>query len=134
MAVILIALGLIITGIDKWYVLDIAYPAFHVAGAVGKHELSPSIQLYTTGSFAGCSWMSSFADWCIDVSEEEQRVYCGDRPYTYRDGIKHSFAVYRFYRTGTEACYLDPGCILWVCGGGTFDGIFYLVLHRRCDG
>ena len=45
MAVILIALGLIITGIDKWYVLDIAYPAFHVAGAVGKHELSPSIQL-----------------------------------------------------------------------------------------
>ena len=53
MAVILIALGLIITGIDKWYVLDIAYPAFHVAGAVGKHELSPSIQLYTTGNILG---------------------------------------------------------------------------------
>ena len=53
MAVILIALGLIITGIDKWYVLDIAYPAFHVDGTVGSHELSPSIQLYTTGNILG---------------------------------------------------------------------------------
>ena len=53
MAVILIALGLIITGIDKWYVFDIAYPAFHVDGTVGNHELSPSIQLYTTGNILG---------------------------------------------------------------------------------
>lgn len=53
MAVILIALGLIITGIDKWYVLDVAYPVFHVDGVVGSHELSPSIQLYTTGNILG---------------------------------------------------------------------------------
>ncbi|MGN1206349.1 MAG: hypothetical protein ACI4SQ_05105 [Eubacterium sp.] len=53
MAIILIALGLMITGIDKWYVLDVAYPAFHVRGMIGSHEPSPSIQLYTTGNILG---------------------------------------------------------------------------------
>lgn len=53
MAVIIIAIGLMITGIDLWHVLDVPYPAFHVDGTVGTHELSPSIQLYTTGNILG---------------------------------------------------------------------------------
>ena len=53
MAVIIIAIGLMITGIDLWHVLDVPYPAFHVDGTMGTHELSPSIQLYTTGNILG---------------------------------------------------------------------------------
>lgn len=53
MAVILIAIGLLFLGIDIHGVSDIAYPEFHVSGAVGGYELSPSIQDYTTKNILG---------------------------------------------------------------------------------
>ena len=53
MAVILIAIGMLLTGIDIHGRFGILYPAFHVGGAVGKYELSESIQLYTTKNILG---------------------------------------------------------------------------------
>ena len=47
MAVILIAIGMLLTGIDIHGQFGIWYPAFHVEGAVGKYELSESIRLST---------------------------------------------------------------------------------------
>lgn len=53
MAVILIAIGLLFLGIDLHGVSGVAYPEFHVSGSVGKYELSPSIQAYTTNNILG---------------------------------------------------------------------------------
>lgn len=53
MAVILIAIGMLLTGIDIHGRFGIWYPAFHVGGAVGKYELSESIRLYTTKNILG---------------------------------------------------------------------------------
>ncbi len=53
MAVILIALGLLFTGIDMYGVFGFYYPEFHTSGAVGKFELSPSIQRYTIDNVLG---------------------------------------------------------------------------------
>lgn len=53
MAVILIAIGLLFLGIDLHGVSGIVYPEFHVSGSVGKYELSPSIQAYTTKNILG---------------------------------------------------------------------------------
>lgn len=53
MAVILIAIGLLLTGIDIYGVSGWSYPAFDVAGQVGKYELSPSIQTYTVTNILG---------------------------------------------------------------------------------
>lgn len=53
MAVILIVIGLLFTGIDIYRVSDIAYPEFSVAGFVGKFELSPSIRTYTVTNILG---------------------------------------------------------------------------------
>lgn len=48
MAIILIAIGLLLTGIDIHATFGVFYPAFHVSGNVGSYELSPSIQIFTT--------------------------------------------------------------------------------------
>lgn len=53
MAVILIAIGLLFTGIDIHGVYGIFYPEFHVDGAVGKYELSESIRTYTVTNILG---------------------------------------------------------------------------------
>lgn len=53
MAVILIAIGLLFTGIDVYHVSGWSYPAFDVAGQVGKYELSPSIRTYTVTNILG---------------------------------------------------------------------------------
>ena len=53
MAVIFIAIGMLLTGIDIHGQFGILYPAFHVEGAVGKFELSESIRLYTTENILG---------------------------------------------------------------------------------
>ncbi len=53
MAVILIAIGLLFTGIDVYQVSGWSYPAFDVAGQVGKYELSPSIRTYTVTNILG---------------------------------------------------------------------------------
>lgn len=46
-AVILIAIGLLFTGIDLYGTTGMSYPALDVAGSVGKYELSESIRTYT---------------------------------------------------------------------------------------
>lgn len=53
MAVILIAIGLLFTGIDIYGTFGFNYPEFHVAGHVGSHELSESIRKYTVGNILG---------------------------------------------------------------------------------
>ena len=53
MAVILIAIGMLLTGIDIHGQFGIVYPTFHVEGAVGNYELSESIRLYTTENILG---------------------------------------------------------------------------------
>lgn len=53
MAVILIAIGLLITGIDIYGVSGISYPEFHAMGFVGKYELSESIRTYTLTNVLG---------------------------------------------------------------------------------
>lgn len=53
MAVILIAIGLFLTGIDIYGVSAWGYPAFHLEGAVGSHELSESIRTYTVTNVLG---------------------------------------------------------------------------------
>lgn len=53
MAVILIAIGLLFTGIDIPVVSGIAYPAFEVTGMLGAYELSPSIREYTLTNILG---------------------------------------------------------------------------------
>lgn len=53
MAVILIAVGLLLTGIDIHGQFGIFYPEFHVEGYVGEYELSESIRLYTTKNILG---------------------------------------------------------------------------------
>lgn len=53
MAVILIAIGLLLTGIDIYGVSAWGYPAFHLEGAVGSHELSESIRTYTVTNVLG---------------------------------------------------------------------------------
>lgn len=53
MAVILIAIGMLFTGIDIHGLFGISYPEFHVEGYVGKFELSESIRLYTTKNILG---------------------------------------------------------------------------------
>lgn len=53
MAVILIAIGLLFTGIDLYGISGITYPAFDVAGWVGKYELSASIRTYTVTNILG---------------------------------------------------------------------------------
>lgn len=53
MAIVLIAIGLFFLGIDIHGVSGISYPEFHVTGFVGKFELSPSIQVYTTENILG---------------------------------------------------------------------------------
>lgn len=53
MAVILIAIGLLLTGIDIHGRFGMFYPEFHVEGYVGKFELSESIRLYTTKNILG---------------------------------------------------------------------------------
>lgn len=53
MAVILIAIGLLLTGIDIHGLFGMFYPEFHVEGNVGQFELSESIRLYTTKNILG---------------------------------------------------------------------------------
>lgn len=53
MAVILIAIGLLFTAVDIYGQFGFAYPEFHVAGFVGKFELSPSIRTYTLDNILG---------------------------------------------------------------------------------
>ena len=53
MAVILIAIGLLLTGIDIYGVSAWGYPAFDLEGAVGSHELSESIRTYTVTNVLG---------------------------------------------------------------------------------
>lgn len=53
MAVILIAIGMLLTGIDIHGQFGILYPKFHVEGSVGEFELSESIRLYTTENILG---------------------------------------------------------------------------------
>lgn len=53
MAVLLIAFGLLLTGIDIQGISPVVYPEFHVDGLVGDHELSPSIITYTTKNVLG---------------------------------------------------------------------------------
>lgn len=53
MAVIWIAIGLLLTGIDVYGISGIAYPAFDVAGWVGEYELSASIRTYTVTNILG---------------------------------------------------------------------------------
>ncbi len=53
MAVILIAIGLLLTGIDIHGVSLWSYPAFDLEGAVGSHELSDSIRTYTVTNVLG---------------------------------------------------------------------------------
>lgn len=53
MAVILIVIGLLFTGIDLYGVTGISYPAFDLAGSVGKYGLSDSIRTYTVTNVLG---------------------------------------------------------------------------------
>lgn len=53
MAVILIAIGLLFTGIDFYGMTDAAYPAWDAVGFVGKYELSASIRTYTLTNILG---------------------------------------------------------------------------------
>ncbi len=53
MAVILIAIGLLFTGVDIHVVSGIAYPEFQVTGMLGKYELAPSIRTYTLTNVLG---------------------------------------------------------------------------------
>ncbi len=53
MAIIIIAIGLLFTGIDIRIVSGIAYPEFQVTGMLGKYELSPSIRTYTLTNVLG---------------------------------------------------------------------------------
>lgn len=53
MAIILITIGLLFTGVDVLRGTDWAYPAFQVAGSVDGHELSPSIRIYTITNVLG---------------------------------------------------------------------------------
>lgn len=53
MAVLLIAIGLLFTGIDIYGISSAAYPVFQTDGLVGDHELSPSIITYTTTNILG---------------------------------------------------------------------------------
>ncbi len=53
MAVILLALGLLLTGVDIYRVSEISYPSFHLDGMVGAYELSPSIKIYTGTNILG---------------------------------------------------------------------------------
>lgn len=53
MAVILIAIGLLFTGIDIYGNFGFYYPEFHVVGHVGSHELSESIREYTVENILG---------------------------------------------------------------------------------
>ncbi len=53
MAVILIAIGLLLTGIDIHGMSGWSYPAFDLEGAVGSYELSESIRTYTVTNVLG---------------------------------------------------------------------------------
>nr|MBP3599223.1 hypothetical protein [Eubacterium sp.] len=53
MAIILIAIGLLFTGIDIHVVSGIEYPAFQVTGMLGKYELAPSIRTFTLTNVLG---------------------------------------------------------------------------------
>ncbi len=53
MAIILIAIGLIFTGIDIHVVSGISYPTFQVTGMLGKYELAPSIRTFTLTNVLG---------------------------------------------------------------------------------
>lgn len=52
-AVILIAIGLLFTGIDFYGITEISYPALDVVGPVGEYELSASIRTYTLTNILG---------------------------------------------------------------------------------
>lgn len=53
MAILLIAVGLLFTGIDIHGLFGIYYPDINVVGVVGKYQLSESIRTYTTKNILG---------------------------------------------------------------------------------